>query len=224
MVIECIVMQNPNPFPIVRISYMSIEFDEDQATIKRVLDGEYDEFEKLVEKYQGRIYRHLRKMVKDNQLAEDLLQETFLNAYRGLEGFSGTSSFSTWLFRIATNNALMFLRKNRPESVEYDDAIRNESDFSFMTASSEFARTPQEILISEEGRRKIEEAIESLPVMYRSVIVLRDVEGFSLEEVSEIMNSSIAAVKSRLHRARNAVRETLTAYYMEKDLSLEGGN
>jgi RNA polymerase sigma-70 factor (ECF subfamily) len=118
----------------------------------------------------------------------------------------------------------MFLRKNRPESVEYDDAIRNDSEFSFMTASPEFARTPQEILISEEGRRKIEEAIESLPVMYRSVIVLRDVEGFSLEEVSEIMDSSIAAIKSRLHRARNAVRESLMTYYMERDLSSERGN
>src|SRR4030042_2750612 len=95
-------------------SYMTNKANEDRSAIQQVLKGDYDAFEKLVEKYQGRIYRHLRKMVRDDQFAEDLLQETFLNAYRGLEGFTGNSSFSTWLFRIATNNALMFLRKHRP--------------------------------------------------------------------------------------------------------------
>jgi len=191
--------------------------DEDRKAIARILDGDYDAFEKVVEKYQGRIYRHLRKMVKDNQWAEDLLQETFLNAYKGLKGFSGNSSLSTWLFRIATNNALMFLRKHRPESLQYDDDIMNEAHASFLTASPEFVSTPLDILLSAEGRKKIEDAIESLPTLYRSVIVLRDVEGFSLEEVSEIMDSSVAAVKSRLHRARNAVRETLMSYYGSRD-------
>lgn len=192
--------------------------DEDRKTIARVLAGDYDAFEGLVEKYQGRIYRHLRKMVKDSQVAEDLLQETFLSAYRGLGGFAGASSFSTWLFRIATNAALMFLRKHQPDSVEYDDDIRSRPDMAFFQASPEFAGTPLEILLSHEGRKEIERAIEELPLLYRSVMMLRDVEGFSLEEVSRIMDSSVAAVKSRLHRARNSVRESLTAYYMERDL------
>jgi RNA polymerase sigma-70 factor (ECF subfamily) len=158
-------------------------------------------------------------MVKDAHLAEDLLQETFLNAYKGLAGFSGSSSFSTWLFRIATNTALMSLRKQRPESVEYDDAIKNDLYYSRMSASREFIQTPAEIMLSAEGRQKIEEAIESLPLLYRTVLVLRDVEGFSLEEVSQIVDSSVAAVKSRLHRARNAVREQLMGYYDEKKLA-----
>ncbi|MEW6530167.1 MAG: sigma-70 family RNA polymerase sigma factor [Thermodesulfobacteriota bacterium] len=193
--------------------------NDDSATIAKVLDGDYNAFEALVEKYQARIYRHLRKMVKDAHLAEDLLQETFLNAYKGLGGFSGSSSFSTWLFRIATNTALMSLRKQRPESVEYDDAIKNDLYYSRMSASREFIQTPAEIMLSAEGRQKIEEAIESLPVLYRTVLVLRDVEGFSLEEVSQIVDSSVAAVKSRLHRARNAVREQLMGYYDEKKLA-----
>jgi RNA polymerase sigma-70 factor (ECF subfamily) len=192
---------------------------EDRETIERVLNGDYDAFEGLVEKYQARIYRHLKKMVKDGHLAQDLLQETFLSAYKGLPGFTGSSSFSTWLFRIATNTALMYLRKNRPDSVEYDDEIRNQSNSTLPPISSEFVNTPLEILLSNEGKRKIEEAIDELPALYRSVIVLRDVEGFSLEEVSKIMDSSIAAIKSRLHRARNSVRETLTSYYMERNLS-----
>jgi RNA polymerase sigma-70 factor, ECF subfamily len=162
-------------------------------------------------------------MVKENHVAEDLLQETFLNAYRGLKEFEGGSSFSTWLFRIATNNALMFLRKHRPQSVEYDDEIRSDPAFAFMTVSPEFADTPLEVLLSREGRSKIEEAIEALPTLYRSVLVLRDVEGFSLSEVAEIVDSSVPAVKSRLHRARNAVRETLMAYYIEKELSTSRG-
>lgn len=191
--------------------------DEDRETIAKVLDGDYDAFEGLVEKYEGRIYRHLRKMVKDNHHAQDLLQETFLSAYKGLNGFTGASSFSTWLFRIATNAALMYLRKNRPESVEYDDEIRSQTDGALVVASPEFVNTPLEILLSNEGARKIEEAIDDLPLLYRSVIVLRDVEGFSLEEVSKIMDSSVAAIKSRLHRARNSVRATLTSYFMERE-------
>jgi RNA polymerase sigma-70 factor, ECF subfamily len=193
--------------------------DEDRQTIAEVLAGDYDAFERLVEKYEGRIYRHLRKIVKDNQQAQDLLQETFLNAYKGLKGFSGSSSFSTWLFRIATNNALMFLRKHRPEVVEYDDQFKNPSDGNSMPASPQFVNTPLDLLLSQEGRKKIEEAIDDLPVLYRSVIVLRDVEGFSLKEVSKIMDSSLAAVKSRLHRARNSVRLALNSYYLERDVS-----
>ncbi|HMK34362.1 MAG TPA: sigma-70 family RNA polymerase sigma factor [Desulfomonilaceae bacterium] len=193
--------------------------DEDREIIAKVLGGDYEAFEKLVEKYEGRIYRHLRKMVKDNHHAQDLLQETFLSAYKGLEGFTGASSFSTWLFRIATNTALMYLRKNRPENVEYDDEIRTQTDGLFVPASREFVNTPLDLLLSKEGRRKIEQVIDDLPVLYRSVIVLRDVEGFSLEEVSRIMDSSVAAIKSRLHRARNFVREALASYYMEREVS-----
>jgi len=193
--------------------------DDDFETIERIRQGDYEAFEKLVEKYQGRVYRHLRKLVKDNHHSQDLLQETFLSAYKGLRGFSGASSFSTWLFRIATNTALMFLRKNRPETVEYDDHLGVDDVSPPVLAPAEFLSTPLEILLSNEGRKKIEQAIDGLPVMYRSVIVLRDVEGFSLEEVSRILDSSVAAVKSRLHRARNSVREALTGYYAEKGFS-----
>jgi RNA polymerase sigma-70 factor, ECF subfamily len=195
------------------------DMDEDLQTIAEVLAGDYDAFERLVEKYEGRIYRHLRKIVKDKHVAQDLLQETFLNAYKGLKGFTGSSSFSTWLFRIATNNALMFLRKHRPEVVEYDDQFKNPSDSLSMPASPQFVNTPLDLLLSKEGRMKIEEAIDDLPTLYRSVIVLRDVEGFSLKEVSKIMDSSLAAVKSRLHRARNSVRLALNSYYVDRDAS-----
>jgi RNA polymerase sigma-70 factor (ECF subfamily) len=196
---------------------MNKEALQDRLAVDLILSGDFHAYEDLVERYQGKIYRHLKKMVSDAQVVEDLLQETFLNAYRGLKGFSGDSSLSTWLFRIATNNALMFLRKFRPDNVEYDDEIRNDSDYPFLTASPEFSNTPLESLLSSEGRAKIEEAIAELPVLYRSVLVLRDVEGFSLQEVAAIMDMTIPAVKSRLHRARNAVRENLVTYYAEKD-------
>lgn len=198
---------------------MTVVADEDRETIKKVIKGDYDAFETLVAKYEGRVYRHLRKLVGDNHQAEDLLQETFLNAYKGLAGFTGTSAFSTWLFRIATNNALMFLRKNRPEKVEYDDNITGAGETEIVPGSPEFVNTPLEILLSHEGRKKIEEAIDELPALYRSVLVLRDVEGFSIKEVSLIMETSVAAIKSRLHRARNAVRAELGNYYRERNLS-----
>lgn len=192
--------------------------DQDTTLINRTLQGDFSAFEDLVDKYQGRIYRHLRKIVHDGNQTEDLLQETFLSAYKGLGSFTGASSFSTWLFRIATNAALMFLRKHTHDQVEYDDEIVNQSA-EMMTASPEFISTPLEILLSMEGKRVLERAIEDLPVIYRTVMVLRDIEGFSLEETSDVLGISIPAVKSRLHRARNIVREALTAYYMEQDLS-----
>jgi RNA polymerase sigma-70 factor, ECF subfamily len=191
---------------------------EDSQLVTATLQGDFTAFEGLVEKYQGKIYRHLRKMVNDPLQAEDLLQETFLNVYRGLSGFTGAASFSTWLFRIATNSALMYLRRERPETVEYDDKISMESQDS-IAPSPELVATPLERLLSMEGKAKIEEAIDQLPVIYRSVIVLRDVEGFSLEEVSTILGASVPAIKSRLHRARNIVRGTLTSYYKEKGSS-----
>lgn len=191
---------------------------EDSQLVTATLQGDFTAFEGLVEKYQGKIYRHLRKMVNDPLQAEDLLQETFLNVYRGLSGFTGAASFSTWLFRIATNSALMYLRRERPETVEYDDKISTESQDP-IAPSPELVATPLERLLSMEGKAKIEEAIDQLPVIYRSVIVLRDVEGFSLEEVSTILGASVPAIKSRLHRARNLVRGTLTSYYKEKGSS-----
>ncbi len=196
---------------------MNTVADEERSNIEKVLQGDYLAFEQIVDKYEGRIYRHLRKMLNDNHVAEDLLQETFLNAYRGLKNFQGDSSFSTWLFKIATNSALMYLRKAKPESVEYRDEMSDSSDSGLWGASAEFVNSPLDNLLSEEGRRKIEEAIEALPLLYRSVLVLRDVEGFSLQEVAEILETSVTAVKSRLHRARNAVRESLVMYYFDRE-------
>ncbi len=190
--------------------------DNDYDIIRKVLAGDYDAFEVLVDRYQGRVYRHLRKMVKDQNEIQDLLQETFLSAYKGLAGFSGNSSFATWLFKVANNTALMYLRKKRPELLGEADDIDKMENFEFMPASAEFVSTPMEILLSLEGRKKIEEALDKLPLAYRTVIVLKDIEGFSLEEVAEITDSSIPAVKSRLHRGRNFVRATLSSYYTEK--------
>ena len=192
--------------------------DQDRELVNKAIKGDYDAFELLVEKHQGRIYRHLRKMVKDYNIAEDLLQETFLSAHKGLSRFSGNSSFATWLFRIATNTALMFLRKHRPDNVQYDDDLKTRAHIGHTMASAEFAKTPLDLLLSDEGRRKIEQAIDELPLMYRTVLMLRDVEGFSVREVSKITDSSVAAIKSRLHRARHSVREALNSYYSEREI------
>ncbi len=193
--------------------------DQDWVTVEKVREGDFEAFEQLVDKYEARIYRHLKKMVGDSRQAEDLLQETFLNAYRGMDRFSGASSFSTWLFKIATNNALMYLRRVRPESVEYDDEILSDVDPRMIAPAGHFLSKPDEVLLSKEGRRKIEAAIEELPVIYRSAIILRDVEGFSLQEVAHILDCSLPAVKSRLHRGRNAVRDKLMMYFTERSQS-----
>lgn len=183
--------------------------------VERIIQGNYDAFEVVVQKYEGKIFRHLRKMVNDDSLAEDLLQDTFLNAFKGLKSFSGESSLSTWLFKIATNNALMYLRKRRPQFTPLTEQTYTDPDYPFMSASPEFANSPLELLLSEEGRRLIEDAITKLPPTYRAVILLRDVEGFSVRESAAILDLSTPALKSRLHRARTVVRELLERYYSE---------
>jgi RNA polymerase sigma-70 factor (ECF subfamily) len=188
----------------------------DSLLVEQILKGDYDAFERVVERYEGKIFRHLRKMVNDDSAAEDLLQDTFLNAFKGLKSFNGESSLSTWLFKIASNNALMRLRKKKIEEAPLDDDTQSDPDFPYMSASPEFANSPLELLLSMEGRKLIEDAISTLPPGWRSVILLRDVEGFSIKETAEILDVSVPALKSRLHRARTAVRERLERYYSER--------
>jgi RNA polymerase sigma-70 factor, ECF subfamily len=188
----------------------------DSLLIDRIVRGDYDAFERVVEKYEGKIFRHLRKMVNDDSSAEDLLQDTFLNAFKGLKSFSGEASLSTWLFKIATNNALMVLRKRKLEEVPLNEESYVDPDYPFMSASPEFANSPLELLLSMEGRSRIEDAISKLPAIHRSVILLKDVEGFSIRETAAILNVSTQALKSRLHRARTAIRERLERYYSER--------
>ncbi|NPA31484.1 MAG: sigma-70 family RNA polymerase sigma factor [Chloroflexi bacterium] len=169
-------------------------------------------FVQAVEAYAPRLYRHLLYLLEDPQDAEDVLQEAFLKAYRSLDTFQGRASLSTWLYRIATNEALMHLRRRRStplslEALSPDDGPPEE------ILLTHWQVLPEQALLSAETRQVLDDAVARLSPALRAVFLLRDVEGFSTKETAEILGISTDAVKQRLARARLRLREALTRYF-----------
>jgi RNA polymerase sigma-70 factor (ECF subfamily) len=150
-------------------------------------------------------------MVRNPEDAEDVLQDTFLRAYRGIKSFQGASTFSTWIYRITANSALMRLRKKQLPTVSIEDQEERETPVSIV----DWAPGPVEQLLSQELQHEMDQAIEALPPEFRQVFILRDVEEMSNAEVAEVLDLSVAAVKSRLHRARLKVRNRLAGYFSD---------
>jgi RNA polymerase sigma-70 factor (ECF subfamily) len=166
-------------------------------------------FGELVGRYESKVYRLGIKMLRNPQDAEDVLQDTFLRAYRGIKSFKGNSTFSTWIYRITANSALMRLRKKQLPTVSIEDSDERDAPINI----ADWAPGPVEQLLNQETREAMQDAIESLPAEFGQVFVLRDVEGLSNAEVAEILDLSVAAVKSRLHRARLKVRNRLMHFF-----------
>lgn len=182
-------------------------------SLEALRQGDRAEFARLVETYSPMIYRLGLKMLADPQDAEDILQETFIKAYEHLEDFDGRSSLSTWLYRIATNEALMHLRRKRPEAISFDQPAQNDDDLQEPLHIVDWCCLPEEEFMSTETRAQLEAAIEKLPPGLRLVFLLRDVAGLSTREAAEVLNLSEVAVKTRLSRARLRLREALTDYF-----------
>lgn len=177
--------------------------------------GDRQEFARLVDVYSPLIYRLALKMVGDEQDAEDVLQNTFLQAFRHLNEFEGRSHLSTWLYRIAANEALMLLRKRRPET-SLTDSLPEEEPLEEPAEFTDWCCLPEEELLSAEGRARLDESIRLLPETLRVVFLLRDIEGLSIQETSQALGLSENAVKTRLLRARLKLRDLLSAYYSER--------
>ncbi|MEW5872955.1 MAG: sigma-70 family RNA polymerase sigma factor [Chloroflexota bacterium] len=180
--------------------------------------GNKAEFASLVEAYSGYIYRLAAKMVEDPQDAEDVLQETFIKAYRHLPGFDGRSSLATWLYRIATNEALMLLRRRKRIPISLDDPLESADADAEPLQIVDWCCLPESELMSTEARAYMQTAIEELSPSLRAVFLLRDIEGLSTQETGEVLNLSETAVKTRLSRARMRLRELLTGYFGERML------
>lgn len=176
--------------------------------------GNKAEFAKLVNQYSNSVYRIALKILSDPSDAEDVLQETFMKAFRALPGFEGRSSISTWLFRIATNEALMLVRKRKPEFVLVDEPdAPDEEENSGQVQLTDWCCMPETELMSEESRQHLEEAVQGLTPALRAVFVLRDIEGLSIKETAEALDVSEQVVKTRLLRARLRLREDLSRYF-----------
>jgi RNA polymerase sigma-70 factor (ECF subfamily) len=180
--------------------------------------GDRAEFARLVETYSGLIYRLALKMLSHPQDAEDVLQETFLKAYKHLAGFDGRSSLSTWLYRIAANEALMILRRQKQtqSTISIDAPLENEDEEQEPVQIVDWSSLPEDELVSGEARAQLDRAVKNLPDSLRAVFLLRDIEGLSTQETGEALNLSETAVKTRLSRARFRLREMLSEYYQER--------
>lgn len=186
---------------------------QQSEALEALREGDRAEFAQLVEQYSPMIYRLGLKMLNNPQDAEDILQETFIKAYKHIDKFDGRSSVSTWLYRIATNEALMSLRKKRPDTVSFDVPSIYESEPQEPLQIVDWCCMPEEEYLTAEGRMRLDQSAERLPESLRIVFVLRDIEGLSTRETAEVLDISEMAVKTRLSRARLRLREDLSTYY-----------
>lgn len=178
-------------------------FPSDEEVVARVRAGDVAIFEVLMRRHNSRLYRVVRSVIKDEAEAEDVMQQAYLRAYAALNGFEGNSSFATWLTRIGLNEALGRLRKGR--WLEPVDELPERTE-NWM----EPAPTPEDLAASHETARLVERAIDRLPPIHRTVIMLRDIEQLSTEEAASVLQVSEDVVKVRLHRARLALRDALS--------------
>lgn len=190
-------------------------------SLEALIAGDRLEFARIVDAYSSPIYRLGLRMLGNPQDAEDVLQNTFLNALTHISEFEGRSSLSTWLYRIAANEALMLIRKKKPEinleDVEADENAEGLKPTQFV----DWSALPEEELLSGEGKRVLDQAIQTLPESLRIVFLLRDVEGLSIKETADALNLTETNIKTRLLRARLFLRERLSTYYGERFIRKE---
>ena len=190
-------------------------FDEADLVAK-ARQGDASAFNELVNRYGRKIFRLAKHITQNDEDAEDVLQESFLKAYGHLAAFQGQSKFYTWIVRIAVNESLMKLRKRKSDrTVPLDEPLDTGED----TVAREIAvwdENPEQKYSREELGAILDEAVQSLRPVFRTVFVLRDIEDLSTEETAETLSISVPAVKSRLLRARLQLREKLTRQFKRK--------
>ncbi len=187
----------------------------DAELVTRLQAGDQGAYAQLVEQHAGPIYRLALRMMGNEADAEDVLQETFLSAFKSIDRFEARSSLSTWLYRIASNAALMRLRRSEPDQVSVDEPVEREDGDLVPRQFFDFCCLPEEDFLRDEAREELQRAIADLPPTLRSVFVLRDIEGLSTEETASALDLSVSAVKSRLMRARLKLRERLSRYFAQ---------
>lgn len=192
---------------------------QNEISLEKLIAGDRAEFARLVDVYSGSIYRLGLKMLGNPRDAEDVLQNTFMNALIHLSSFEGRSSVATWLYRIATNEALMLIRKRKPEvSLEQESEEGEAESIEDLKPAvfADWSGLPEDELLSSEGKSILDKTIQGLPENLRIVFILRDIEGLSIKETADTLNLTETNVKTRLLRARMYLRERLSTYYAER--------
>ena len=187
-----------------------IQTNKETFSIEALQAGDRAEFARMMDHFSTPIYRLGLKILGNEQDAEDILQETFIKAYRSIENFEGRSALSTWLYRIATNEALMLLRKRKPAL----DLVLEDDDEGDIEPHEivDWCCLPEEEMLSTESRIFLEKAVQELSPSLQLVFLMRDVERLSIKETAQILEISASAVKVSLMRARLRLREELNHY------------
>ena len=208
-----------NPRPGAK-SQGPIAAPSDEVLVERARGKDEAAFEELVNRYEEKLYRLAMRFVRNETDAQEILQEAFLSAWRNLPAFEGRAQFGSWMYRVTVNAALMLLRsRNRHPEVAVDDvepkalndAVADSGER--IRGSADWSQRADEQLQSAELRRHIQGSVDALPDGLRTVFLLRDVEELSTEETAEILGLSVPAVKTRLHRARLALRIAIGRYF-----------
>jgi len=198
-------------------SKVSEPVSDESVLVDAARNGDVGAFEQLVRRYDRNVFRIAQHITQNREDAEDVVQDAFLKAFQNLGQFQGQSKFYTWLVRIAVNEALMRLRRRRPErTVSLDEDVKTEED-SIPREVADWSPNPEQLYSQAELKDILSKTIQGLSPGFRTVFVLRDVEALSTEETAEALNLSIPAVKSRLLRARLQLRERLNKYFKRRN-------
>lgn len=181
---------------------------EDDKLVAEALGGREDSYKKLVDKYNRPIYFHIRKMVKEVEMVEDLVQEVFIKAFKNLKSYSTEYAFSTWLYRIATNHTIDYLRKKKLETFSINDPIQTkDGEMEVQLPDSSFATDAP--LLKKQRKAIVQEAIANLPEKYRRVIQMRHMEELSYDEIALELDLPLGTVKAHIFRARELLYKAL---------------
>lgn len=197
--------QNTTDSPRENASASSLE---DDALVKEAIGGDERAYKKLVAKYERALYFHILKMIKNREQVDDLVQETFVKAFDNLNTYSTSYAFSTWLYRIATNHTIDYLRKKKLQTLSIDEPVKTRDGDMQMQLEDESAGTDRNI-IRKQRQKIVQEAIEELPKKYRKVIEMRHMEEKSYQEIADVLDLPLGTVKAHIFRARELLYKAL---------------
>jgi RNA polymerase sigma-70 factor (ECF subfamily) len=196
-----------------------VAFADEAELLEGLRAGDSAAYRRFVDSNSANVYNLALKLLGDEQEAEDVLQETFLSAFRAIDRFEGRSKLSTWLYRIAYNASLMHLRKRERMTIFSLDRPYGDEEHEGQSPARhlvDWSAVPDDQLLTAEARREMDRAIAELPESLRSTFALRDIQGLSGAETAEVLGITVQAVKNRLHRARLRLRGQLSTYFVER--------
>lgn len=182
--------------------------EQDRVFVERALEGDESAFQSLVEKYENALYHHIRRIVRDRAEIDDLVQESFIKAFSALDSYSANYAFSTWLYKIATNHGIDFLRKRRLRTQSIDKPVKTrEGEMEVELPDTTYR--PDRHIVEDQRKTLIQEAIDALPPKYHRVIVLRHQHEKSYEEIARELDLPLGTVKAHIFRAREMLNKYL---------------